>query len=159
MGELSFEDVTGLIEFDPRTSHWCQLSYRDHPNGCTNYNKYDRCPPKVCKVQDFIDLKGKIWFLINKFDLASHREWMRSRNPNWTDRQCNCLLYWQSKQRKQLREFSEEFTNALPGTTYDLCPEAKGVNIFKILRKHLKIPIVARPTETVYLVSMVGYKK
>ncbi len=157
MGELSFEKVTGLIEYDSRPRGWCTRPYPDHKKGCTNYNKLDRCPPKVCKISNFIDLDKDTWFLINKFDLAAHREWMRDRNPTWTDRQCNCVLYWQSKQRKILREFSESFVDAIPGTVYDLCPEAKGVNVFKIARS-IGIPMVARPTETVYMVSLVGYK-
>lgn len=162
MGELSFEKVTGLIEYDSRTINWCLKPYPDHNKGCTNYNKLDRCPPKVCKIHEFIDLDKDIWFLINQFDLAAHREWMRERmkkrNRIWTDRQCNCVLYWQSKQRKILREFSESFIQSIPGTVYDLCPEAKGVNVFKIARS-IGIPMVARPTEMIYMVSLVGYKR
>ena len=70
MGELSFEKVTGLIEYDSRPGGWCTRPYPDHKKGCTNYNKLDRCPPKVCKISNFIDLDKDTWFLINKFDLA-----------------------------------------------------------------------------------------
>ena len=149
-------EVTGLVEYDSRCRDWCKMSYIGHPRGCPNYGKQDRCPPSVSLIHEVIDLSQPMWFLINEFDLSSHRKRMKERNPGWTDRQANCVLYWQRTQRKILREYSENFISDHPGTLYDLCPEAKGVNCFKILRKK-KIPVVARPQKTVYQVCLVGY--
>jgi len=158
-GRVKVINVTGDIEFDPRCREWCKLPYVGHPKGCPNFGKTDRCPPTAPLVTESMDLSREHYFVIHEFDLESHRNLMLEKHPGWTVRQANCVLYWQRTQRKLLKEECEKFiTQTDPRMVHNFCPEAEGVNIFKILRRK-GIKIVARPQKTVYMVALVGFPK
>jgi len=149
-------EVTSDIQYDPRPQDWCRLPYVGHPKGCPNYGKKAGCPPGAKHVDRIFDMDKRFWFVIHKFDLEAHVKKMNDKLPDWSYRQCSCVLYWQRTERKKLKDACEEFGKY--GTLYDLCPEGRGVNVFKILRKN-GVPVVARPKKTVYMTALVGYHR
>lgn len=149
-------EVTGKLALDDRAAGpWCQLPYPGHRHGCPNYGKNPECPPKAPKVQDFIDLERKHWFLFVTFDLKEQMCKMKINNPTWSEAQQRCCLYWQNHVRKQLRKYCAAYVMEIPGTVFTLVPEAMGVNVFRTARR-IKIPIMKDP-ETVYKIALIGY--
>ena len=154
--KTSIHEVKELV-IDYRAREWCKLSYPLHPRGCPNYGRKDTCPPTVALIPDFVDLNRHVWLVAIEFDLASHVQRMLDLHPKWSDRQARCVLYWQPRVNKMLREDVQTFST-LAGATYTLCPEAMGVDVIKTARK-CGIPIKAQPTDTVYKIALMGYPR
>lgn len=114
---------------DARVRGLCVTPYPLHPKGCPNVGKCDRCPPKAPMFGDAFDLSRPVFALVNEFDLGAHVERMRLKNPDWTDRQLYCVLYWQNTARKQLDEKIQSVLPALSGYEATWCPEGMGVNV------------------------------
>lgn len=148
---LSREDLV----IDYRAREWCKLPYPDHPKGCPNFGKAATCPPQVCTIEQFIDLGREMTLAVCGFDLAGHVARMKQLNPYWSDRQAQCVLYWQGGVKKALREYC--LSLLAPSQVYTLCPEAMGVDVIKTVRR-FGVPISARPdrTGTVFKVGLVG---
>ncbi len=140
---------------DLKTREWCKLPYPGHPKGCPNYNKKNICPPIVGIVDDIFDLSKPHWFAIVKFDLKAHVDRMLLKHPNWSEKQCRCVLYWQQTVNKNLREYSEKFVSEMPGTIYTTCPEAMGVHVFYTFKK-LGLEIKRNP-DIVNKVALIGF--
>jgi len=120
------------VIYDERANNgvWCRLPYPDHPRGCPNF---PQCPSRY---PDFKTLQGYKWFLIiEEFDLASHAEKMKEKHPEWTDRQCRNLLYWQNGVRSRLEVKAKAFYRPLLGDILLEIPEACGVNMFETMSK------------------------
>jgi len=118
----------------PKMRELCTLPYPNHPKGCPMVGKKNICPPFAPYVIDFFDLTKSIYIVHSEFDLESHAAEMKKRHPHWSDRQARCLLYWQGKSRKQLKE---RVTWAMMKKNADkvtYCPEAMGVNVFVTCR-------------------------
>jgi len=113
-----------------KTSEWCKLPYPNHPKGCPNYNKKLFCPPNHIDINKYFDLSKPLYFVFAEFDLEKHSKRMKVLHPNWTERQCKCCLYWQSKVRKQLTENIKLVSMVLGTDRTTSCPEAMGVNVF-----------------------------
>ena len=115
----------------PKVRDWCGLPYPNHPKGCPNFNiDKEKCPPNAPYVTDVFDLEKPLYFVHSEFDLAGHAEKMKIRHPNWTERQCRNVLYWQNTSRKQAKEraiLAMEFTRS---KKFTLMPEALGVNVY-----------------------------
>lgn len=151
-------EVTGRMVIDHRAREWCKLPYPGHPKGCPNIGEKPDCPPKAPLVEDWLDLSRPHWFIIEDFDISAFAERMKEKHPDWTDRQCRCVLYWQNIPRKHLREAIEDFQRMHPGTISTLLPEAMGVHVIKTARE-LGVPIKAKPNGTVFKIALVGYSK
>ena len=150
--------VKNELVLDIRAREWCLLPYPDHAKGCPNYNKKQGCPPQSPFVGDYFDLNRDSYFVIVQFDLESHINKMKMKHPNWSDRQARCVLYWQGGVNKRLRERCQFYTSQRLGLTYNICPEAMGVNVIKTC-KAIGLPIKPRPTDTVFKVGMLGVRK
>lgn len=155
---IEIHEITGKLIIDYRARDWCEMPYPDHPNGCPNYNKNPECPPQAPLIEDWLDIDKPHWFIISEFDLLAHTQRMKEKHPNWSDKQCRCVLYWQNTPRKELREAIREFTKEYPNTISTLIPEAMGVQVLKTA-KGIGIPITAKPLATVYKIALVGYSK
>ena len=107
-------------------------------------------------VDDFIDLEQPHWFVVERFDLKTHKERMLFAHTDWSDRQAKCVLYWHGTVKKRLREKTEAFIQSHPGAVYTLLPEAMGVNVIVTARR-LGIPIEIKPENIVHKISLVGY--
>ena len=153
---IPVELTTGLV-IDYRAREWCRLPYPSHPRGCPNYDHKAICPPKVCLVEDFVDLDRPLWLVVEPFDLAGHMARMRANLPEWSDRQLRCVIYWQGGVNKRLEQGCRELATKVGGV-YTICPEAMGVQVIKTA-KQSGIPIKPRPDGWVFKAGLVGFKK
>lgn len=130
MGEVI--KLNNVIYNKKARGEWCAIPYPNHPKGCPNISK---C---IEKRNDFNFWNELEWYAImEKFDLKSHSEKMKLKHPNWTERQCRNLLYWQGGVRKRLREKTFDFANADRNTVVLLdIPEASGVDVFETMKDH-----------------------
>ena len=105
------------------------------------------------------------WFAIQEFNLADHVERMGSLHPEWSYKQCRCVLYWQNGVRKELDLKSQSFIlsevliNKLPEPgklIYHKIPEAMGANVM-LTMKRLKLPIEIKPVKIVRKIALIGY--
>ncbi|WP_319525754.1 hypothetical protein [uncultured Desulfosarcina sp.] len=125
--------VKRLILSD-RAGRWCRLPYPDHPKGCPNYGKTEKCPPKAPAAGDYFDLSRPTWLVHSEFNLASHIARMEKKHPEWTLKQCRCVLYWQPASRRQLKYRIEEALSIVNADGSTLIPEAMGVNVYATAR-------------------------
>lgn len=151
-------DVMGKLVITPKTREWCKLPYPRHPNGCPNYGNNPECPPQAPLIQDWMEPTLPHWFIVTEFDLDGFAERMKKKHPNWSDKQCRCVLYWQNTVRKDLRNACKGFIKEHPGAIYTLLPEAMGVNVI-ITAKHVGVPIKNKPNGTVFKIALVGFPK
>ena len=113
-----------------KTKEWCGLPYPNHPKGCPNFGKAIKCPPQAPFVGDYFDLTRELYFVYSEFDLASHVKSMKEKHPTWSDLQCKCVLYWQAKNRKILKERTVIALRLLRTNQATACPEGMCVNVF-----------------------------
>jgi hypothetical protein len=140
---------TVIYDKRARDGTWCKLPYPNHPNGCPNF---PLCPNKY---QDLSELNNIDWYaVIEEFDLKAHAESMKARHPDWTDRQCRNLLYWQNGVRKRLRE--KAYRNANGGIVLEI-PEACGVNLFATMSR-VGIRLKRNP-DLIKKIMLVGLRK
>ena len=143
---------TVIIDDRARDGTWCTLPYPNHPRGCPNFQKGCTSRPH------FNTYEGYEWVaLVVKFDLKDHAERMKKKHPNWTERQCRNLLYWQPAVRKALKIKSEELAYPLLGDVILDIPEANGVNVFDTMAKHGLI--IERNPDIVHKVVLVGMQR
>lgn len=141
---------------DPALPFLCTKPYKDHPRGCPNYGKKPICPPQAPALGAVFDLTHIVYAVVNRFSLADHAIKMKQRHPNWTERQCRNLLYWQGTARKQLKEGikwaqGRSRTPLLPL----LIPEATGVNVTRTVAQ-MNITISWPPIYFAYQVALLG---
>ena len=160
-------DVTGILIIN-HSSHkrlngkkaWCELEYPGHKKGCPNYSKCSELPD----LEDYFDLTRNHWFCIQEFNLAAHVEKMKQKHPEWSERQCRCVLYWQNGVRNELSDKSRSFIKTMK-TTYSvngdlrfhLIPEAMGLNVMMTMRK-IGQPIEIKPVNIVRKISLIGFE-
>lgn len=151
-------EVTGKLKIDYRSREWCKLPYPGHPKGCPNYGLKSHCPPQAPKIEDWLDLTKPHWFVVVDFNLKEFARQLRHKNPDLTDRQTRCVLYWQGKVRKMLKDDIAKFQYHHPGTVFTLLPEAMGIHVITTARR-VGIPIKARPEDIIIKIALVGYPK
>lgn len=142
------------VAVDPAIRAMCARPYPNHPRGCPNFNHKSGCPPSTPSWFEKFAL-CKFFAIINAFDLAAHVERMRSVHPDWSQRQLECCLYWQSGARKQLARGIRAFESVHPDYTVDTCPEAGGVNVTETLRI-VGVELEWPPTKIVRQVAIAG---
>ena len=135
---------------------WCKLPYPGHPNGCPNYNKKKTCPPKAPSFEKII--KPPYILVAVKFNLEEHVKKMKQKHPNWTDKQARCVLYWQNRVNKQLRELSEKTASKIPNSMILNMPEANSINLFETCKKEGLI-LKSNPQKIIWKMSIIGIKK
>ena len=135
---------------------WCRLPYPGHKEGCPNT---DKC---IERRQDFhiieLQTQNKIdWYaVLEKFSLKKHAEKMKTKHPDWTEKQCRNLLYWQGGVRKRLIKKTFDFANKDTNTVIILdIPEASGVDVFKTMELH-GIKLQRKKPSRIIKVMMVG---
>lgn len=138
-----------FLEPRARDGTWCKLPYPGHPKGCPNFPK---CPAKHPDIQK---VNGLSWYaVVEKFDLRAHAEKMAEAHPNWTDRQCRNLLYWQGGVRKRLKEKALREFDPFADVLLEI-PEASGINVFETMA-HVGIHIQRTRPEQIVKVMMIG---
>lgn len=148
-------EITGSLDIDMDARKWCLLSYPGHPNGCPNYGKSEYCPPKVPIITKAFNLAKPHWFIAIEFNLETHAQFMKAKHPQWSDKQCRCLLYWQGTVKKELRILAQSFIQQEKEYSYSLIPEAMGVNVFTTANKH-GLKLQRNPKSLVYKIAFLG---
>jgi hypothetical protein len=129
---MSWSKVTPvLLPCDPGSL--CRRPYPGHPKGCPNFGKRPTCPPQA-ERWTLETIARYDWYAIwVVFEFGEHVERMRVAHPDWSQRQCECCLYWQGTARRRLREFVVEFLGeaAIPGVADEVyyVPEAHGCDV------------------------------
>ena len=113
-----------------KTGEWCKLPYPNHPKGCPNYGKKATCPPQAPRLHHYFDVSRPMSLVHSEFDLEKHAKRMRTEHPQWSERQCRCLLYWQPTSRKQMRARTSAAMWTIGCNAKTECPEAMGLNVF-----------------------------
>lgn len=132
-----------------RDGTWCKLPYPGHPKGCPNFPK---CP---AKHPDIKALEGFSWFaVIERFDLQTHAGKMATRHPEWTERQCRNLLYWQGGVKKRLYEKALQDFDPFSDVLLKI-PEASGVNVFRTM-ENVGIQILKTKPRHIVKVMLIG---
>lgn len=122
------------LVINEEAGEWCRLPYPGHKRGCPQYNKKPTCPPRIGHVGRHFDLSKPTYLVHSEFDLAADMERRRGDRENVTDRQLRCVLYWQEKSRKQLRERARLAVYALNLNQVTFCPEGMMVNVYATAR-------------------------
>jgi len=148
--------VSRLVISD-QVGEWCKLPYPGHLKGCPNYGVAERCPPLAPHVTDYFDTSRPLYLVHSEFDLTGHQQRMKEAHPVWTDRQCRCVLYWQPKSRKQLKERAAEAMRLLGLDAMAWVPEAMGVNVYATARTSGLILERIRDLKTCRHVALVGH--
>ncbi len=144
-----------IYDIRARDGTWCKLPYPNHPKGCPNF---PRCPRQY---RDFLDftIQDRLWYaVLVEFDLQRHSAIMRIKHPDWTDRQCQNLLYWQGKVRSTLRRkaYPDYPNRPVDGRLVLEIPEASGINVFETMAQ-VGI-IIERHPNIVRKVMLIGRK-
>ena len=114
---------------------WCRLPYPGHPQGCPNYGRRAKCPPHAPRVDAVFDLAKPLFLVHSVFQLEAHAHVMKVLHPEWSERQCRCVLYWQEKSRAELRARIRIAWRLLRTTACAEIPEALGVNVYVTARQ------------------------
>lgn len=148
-------EVTPVIDTGIRKV--CKKPYAGHPKGCPNWNKEGRfdCPPKAPPLHRVIDLEKTVFAVVSAFDIGSHILRMKSKHPDWTDRQLRNVLYWQGTARKKLRGGIAQLVAEHGGLVVLTCPEACGLMVTKTVEP-LGVTLSWPPLETVHHVALAG---
>ena len=146
------------LKIDYSVRDLCTEPYYNHPKGCPNYNKKVGCPPHTPVIENLLFFVWSNTFIIwNIFDFAGHCRKMKRNHPDWTQRQIECCLYWQSTARKQLENEIEKFSFEHPFESIIRNPEAIGVNVTATMSKIGEI-LEWPPKRIAYQVAIAGRK-
>jgi hypothetical protein len=146
-GIISLETI--VYDQRARNGIWCCSPYENHPKGCPNFVK--GCTKKRPSFAEIMFEYN--WFaVIEIFDLKTHSERMKTKHPNWTERQCRNPLYWQGAVRANLRKKALSFKGDI---LLDI-PEANGINVFETMAK-VGI-ILERKPDMVRKIMIIGRK-
>ena len=138
--------------------YWCQLPYPGHPKGCPNFGKKNGCPPTS---EIFSENYQPPYYLITEtFDIESHIQKMKKRHPEWSERQCRNLLYWQKTVNKKLKEKAKQYLASLNENSMKLIeiPEATGINVFQTCA-NVGIYLEKIPQKQVIKIMLIAKKK
>lgn len=150
-----------LLEENSGSQGWCSLPYKlassTNKLGCPNHGAVLRslrgfeadvvgrvireCPPTRFLTRTIFDLERPVYVIFNVFPVGQFAEDLRQSSQKlktpggWYN-----FRYWQNVARKELYEKCTEFLHRFPGTIVDLCPEAHGVDLTKVM-VHLGIDL------------------
>jgi len=134
---MRFTSKISKIYFEKRFMDMCGLPYPGHPKGCPNFNKNKKgCPYTTPLINEIVDITKPIYLVGIDFDLEAYEKKMKKKHPNWTNRQCRNVLYWQSKHKKELKKLLLNFIKPFDKNLFTtMKPEAYGVNMCATVRQ------------------------
>lgn len=166
--EITTKEISkDTIIITPKCFLWCKLPYEGHKQGCPNYGKSE-CPPytKLFNPAPY----HKFLLVYAEFDFKTYKQEMKKLHPEWTEKQCGNLLYWQGSIKKMLKDyireknksgmyvlgcgsgFSLEFQREVPSM------EAVGIYVYGTLMKN-GMDFEIKPKNKVVLVCLLCLKK
>jgi hypothetical protein len=102
-------------------------------------------------------LRPPFYLVWNTFDIAAHMNRLRAKQPDWSERQLACCLYWQGAARKALRAEVERFMEEHGrGWTVLERPEACGLNVHASMEFNAKISLEWPPRNFARQVALLG---
>jgi len=114
---------------------WCRIPYPGHKHGCPKYgDDGGACPPLAVPVDEVLNLDAPMYLVHSEFDPLCHVDAWKRDHPKATDRQARCVLYWQFKSRKQMRQRSAIAAGSTGANVILHCPEGRGVNVYATAR-------------------------
>ena len=134
----------------------CRRSYPGHPHGCPNWNRKRGCPPGAPLINGVLDFNHPVFLVVTEFNLKTHALNMKTKHPNWSERQVYCCLYWQPAARKVHRQNVVTQMREHSLSKWVAAPEAHGVNVTRLLRDH-GIELEWPPRDRVRIVSLLGF--
>lgn len=161
-GQKSIDRIPWIVPVkklvvNENSGQWCKLPYPNHPKGCPNYGKAAKCPPQAPWVHHYFNIKRPMYLVHSEFYLSEHVAEMKRKHPKWSDLQARCVLYWQSRSRKQMKKRVAEAVKILRANRITACPEAMGVNVFATaLKSGLKLD-KTRSIKICRHISLIGY--
>ncbi len=157
-GDRYFIQVEPVI--DNKMRKICTKAYPNHPKGCPNFSKKPGCPPGCPRIDKLISMGNLMqkYAIFNRFDFKGHCDRMRTRHPEWSQRQVECCLYWQGSARKTLREKISAFSWKHPHYSIVDCPEGAGVNITETM-KNAGVILEWPPVNYTYQIVLAGIAK
>lgn len=151
------KNVKRLI-INSETRKWCKLPYPQHPYGCPNYGR-PKCPPRYPLFNKILDLEKPIYIVAIRFDLENHAERIKTLHPEWNDRQCRNLRYWQGTVNKKLKEeVNKILAEGKLGDKAEFGPEAAGVNAH-LTCYYSGIKLKWPPGKYVYKLALIGFAR
>jgi predicted metal-binding protein len=165
--------VNPIIAYETRGL--CPRPYPGHKHGCPNFGKKEGCPPNCATFDRVFDLTRPIYAIYNMFNIGAFAKRRLDIDPNLTDSQAYCCLYWQNTARKQLSEYIKDALTDKPdyyvcmagykGLVSDLGPlyhriipsppEAMGVDVTETMSR-AGIKLEWPPRETAYQIALAG---
>jgi hypothetical protein len=142
-----------------KVGRWCRLPYDGHAKGCPKWSCDKMCPPIAPAVGEYFDMGRPLYLVHSEFNLANHILRMEKKHPDWTLKQCRCVLYWQNTSRKQLKERAAVAASLLGTDRMAMVPEAMGINVYATARiSGLKLERI-RHMAICRHVAMLGYDR
>lgn len=142
-----------------RVKAWCGLPYPGHPKGCPNIGRDEKCPPQSPYITEVIDTTREMFLVHSEFDLQAHVNKMKAKHPDWSDRRCRCVLYWQPRSKKQLKERTARAMRLLGLPVVAMLPESLGVNVYATARASgLKLEKI-KQLKTNRHVAIIGHRR
>jgi len=139
-----------IIPYSSAIQNLCKCPYLKHPKGCPNYGHkrslngirkdlrsrvIRECPPTNYLIKDVFDFSKPLFIIYGKFKLGEFAEQMKQEHPKLkTIPMIYNLRYWQNNARKQLYAEVARFLDKHQDSIVDLCPEAHGVNLTKLMK-------------------------
>jgi hypothetical protein len=127
VGEVSLPSLRSYVT--PETWMWCLLPYPGHSKGCPNFGEKIGCPPQVSLLSPKF---FESWtLLVFPFNMAEQTKRMHTRNPQGTERQWRCCLYWQGSFERftGARGRFKRQVHTLGYKRVIWCPEAHGLDL------------------------------
>jgi len=137
------------------------------------------CPPNSPFFDYFIDNYTHFYLIYANFDFKQYKEIRKSENPNRTDAQISCVLYWQGSIKRLLKEyirniyttcnnnitdfhllscgsgFKDKVLNSTQSQIYSM--ESVGINVFRTLKNN-NINFELKPINKIIMVCLLCSK-
>ena len=174
--QIRFDQIVFAAD-EAEVNKYCQTPYKNHPNGCQNYQHNWSCPPYAPTVQETrasLETYSFFWLLIMEIPIPQNKikilkNWKKKREyARITKILNNFLSYLQPNHRDWKFYFCSECT-LCSEKNYSGCtcpsepcrfpdkirisPEAAGIDVFTTLKK-LEIPIEKEPITKLGRIAM-----
>lgn len=116
-------------------NRWCTLPYPNHPKGCPNHPRCRHSLRKRLTAEEVFDLDRPMYICYATFDLKGWAAEMKRRHPNWTERQCRNLRYWQKGVDGRVARLAHNFIKKEDLKGYYWLSEGFGVNVYATCRR------------------------
>ncbi|MFX1479986.1 MAG: hypothetical protein ACFFCI_17850 [Promethearchaeota archaeon] len=151
----------------PEIEDLCYRPYPDHPKGCPNIEKCAHMNiPNFGVLTSHLEYDYYFYLVYAKFDFKRYKESRKEEHLNWTERQVECLLYWQNSVKSLLSKYLDSID--LKGAYVLGCGsgmklehqdrvgsmENSCINVFSTMKLN-GIKMEVKPKKVIYLVCLV----